>query len=259
MQTAPKHKLPGAKLMLSVATLVMLLTVGGSAWLYVSGLQTLRTLTAQNGDNAPASPGITKVVNHASHWALQMGLAAVAGGAGLFLVAVTGSRLSRGRWMKRHAQIIQEVEAKAERLLGQLADAKVLEEEARKAYGEAGQRLAEVSNAHTTLQRELDQRKQAERSLAQQTQQLERSKDVLEMHVQARTQELQKMQRRNELILNSAGEGICGFDLQGRATFVNPAVAKITGWKIEELIGKSEDAVFFPVKSAGAATVAWFA
>ena len=59
------------------------------------------------------------------------------------------------------------------------------------------------------------------------------------------------MQRRNELILNSAGEGICGFDLQGRATFVNPAAAKITGWKVEELIGKTEDAIFFPARAPG--------
>src|SRR6185436_13530737 len=81
------------------------------------------------------------------------------------------------------------------------------------------------------------------------TQQLERSKDVLELHVAARAEELQKLQRRNELILNSAGEGICGFDLQGRAAFVNPAAARITGWKIEEMIGKTEEQIFFPAGS----------
>src|SRR5262249_25433861 len=88
--------------------------------------------------------------------------------------------------------------------------------------------------------------KQAERSLAMQTKELERSKDVLEMHVQARTQELQKLQRRNESILNSAGEGIYGLDLHGKTTFVNPAAAKITGWKVEELVGKLERDVFRP-------------
>lgn len=167
---------PSAKLMLAAATSAMFLTIGGCVWLYMSGLQTLHALTAQNSDNSTANPAIIKVVNHANQWALQMGLAAIAGGAGLFLVSLMGSRLSRRKWETSHAQVIQEVEAKAERLLGQLADAKVLEEESRKACVEAGQRLAEVSNAHTTLQRELDQRKQAEKSLAQQTQQLERSK-----------------------------------------------------------------------------------
>ena len=45
---------------------------------------------------------------------------------------------------------------------------------------------------------------------------------MLELHVQARTEELQSLQRRYELILNSAGEGICGLDVEGKATFVNP-------------------------------------
>src|SRR5262249_43670552 len=51
-------------------------------------------------------------------------------------------------------------------------------------------------------------------------------------------------QRRYELILNSAGEGICGLDSDGKATFVNPAVARMTGWPIEELIGKTEAQIF---------------
>src|SRR5206468_9090494 len=88
-------------------------------------------------------------------------------------------------------------------------------------------------------------RKQAEKALTQQAQELGRSKDVLELHVQVRTQELQKLQRRYEHILNSAGEGIYGLDLEGRTTFVNPAAAKLTGWKVEELLGKSEQEVFY--------------
>ena len=42
----------------------------------------------------------------------------------------------------------------------------------------------------------------------------------------------------------TTGEGIYGLDLYGRTTFVNPATAKITGWKVEELVGKSENEVF---------------
>ena len=87
---------------------------------------------------------------------------------------------------------------------------------------------------------ELNQRKQAEKTLSQQRQELERSKDVLELHVQARTQQLQTLQRRYEHILNSAGEGIYGLDLQGKTTFVNPAAAKLTGYTVEELLGKHE-------------------
>jgi PAS domain S-box-containing protein len=90
----------------------------------------------------------------------------------------------------------------------------------------------------------LDQLKRAEKSLSQRRQELESSKTVLELHVQERTGELQKLQRRYELILNSAGEGICGLDLEGRATFVNPAVSRITGFSIGDLIGKSEKEIF---------------
>ena len=127
-----------------------------------------------------------------------------------------------------------------------MTDARVTGEEDRKAKQDVEGRLAEISKAHNLLQQELAERRQAEKSLAQQAQQLERSKDVLEMHVQARTQELQKFQRRNELILNSAGEGICGFDLDGKVTFANPAAARATGWSVEQMIGKTEAQVFFP-------------
>ena len=105
-------------------------------------------------------------------------------------------------------------------------------------------RTKELNVACDKLRAELNERKQAEKALAQQAQELGRSKDVLELHVQARTQELQKLQKRNESILNSAGEGIYGLDLQGRTTFVNPAAAKMTGWKVDELIGKPESEVF---------------
>lgn len=42
-----------------------------------------------------------------------------------------------------------------------------------------------------------------------------------------------------ELILNSAGEGIFGIDRGCNLTFVNPAAARILGYEIDELIGKS--------------------
>jgi PAS domain S-box-containing protein len=106
------------------------------------------------------------------------------------------------------------------------------------------ERTNRLASSHAQMQKELHDRRQAERVMAQQAKELERSKDVLELHVQARTQELQKLQRRYESILNSAGEGIYGLDLQGRTTFVNPATAKITGWKVEELVGRAEDEVF---------------
>lgn len=41
------------------------------------------------------------------------------------------------------------------------------------------------------------------------------------------------------MILNAAGEGIYGLDLQGRAKFVNPAAAQMTGHHLDELLGRS--------------------
>lgn len=47
----------------------------------------------------------------------------------------------------------------------------------------------------------------------------------------------QELKRHIESILDAAGEGIYGLDLEGRATFVNPAAIEMTGWSAEETIG----------------------
>ena len=42
-----------------------------------------------------------------------------------------------------------------------------------------------------------------------------------------------------ELILSSAGEGIFGTDINGNVTFANPAMTRMVGWEISELLGQS--------------------
>jgi len=54
---------------------------------------------------------------------------------------------------------------------------------------------------------------------------------------------LQRVSRQNELILSSAAEGIYGLDLQGRTIFVNPAAARMIGWAVDDLLGKSLHAI----------------
>jgi len=49
---------------------------------------------------------------------------------------------------------------------------------------------------------------------------------------------VEQLGRRNELILEAAGEGIYGLDTQGKTTFVNPAAARMLGYKPEDLIGQ---------------------
>jgi PAS domain S-box-containing protein len=68
----------------------------------------------------------------------------------------------------------------------------------------------------------------------EQSRQLEESKASVE-----------QLSRHNELILRSAGEGIYGLDLHGRVTFANPAVATLTGYTIEELLGQPMHAMLF--------------
>jgi two-component system sensor histidine kinase/response regulator len=52
-------------------------------------------------------------------------------------------------------------------------------------------------------------------------------------------------------VLETAGEGIFGLDGQGRATFINPIAAELVGWKVEELIGKSQHEITHHTKVDG--------
>ena len=49
---------------------------------------------------------------------------------------------------------------------------------------------------------------------------------------------LDNIRRQNDLILQSAGEGICGVDQEGLCTMLNPAVTALSGWSREDLLGK---------------------
>lgn len=62
---------------------------------------------------------------------------------------------------------------------------------------------------------------------------------------------LEQLRRQNELILHAAGEGIYGLDVHGDTTFVNPAAARMIGWKAQELIGKPQHDILHHSKSDG--------
>ncbi len=62
--------------------------------------------------------------------------------------------------------------------------------------------------------------------------------------------ELERLRHRNELILNSAGEGIYGLDQHGKTTFVNPAAARMLGWQVDELIGQPISTILADPQSA---------
>ncbi|MEO0458134.1 MAG: ATP-binding protein [Cyanobacteria bacterium P01_A01_bin.114] len=96
----------------------------------------------------------------------------------------------------------------------------------------------EVQALNTDLESRVMQRtielQQLNESLRQEIKQRERTLQELQ---QARDS-LKRLSHQNELILNSAGEGIYGIDPEGKAVFINPAAAKTLGYAKEKLIGQ---------------------
>ena len=79
-----------------------------------------------------------------------------------------------------------------------------------------------------------------ESRVKERTSELLQSNETLKEEISRREksdQALQRVMNQNKLILESAGEGIYGLDLDGKTTFVNPAAAKMLGHSFEELIG----------------------
>ncbi|MGO9118053.1 MAG: response regulator [Desulfomonilaceae bacterium] len=65
-----------------------------------------------------------------------------------------------------------------------------------------------------------------------------RYRDHLEQLVKDRTEELRVQEERTRLLLESAGEGIIGVNLDGEVTFVNPAASRMLGYSADEFVGK---------------------
>lgn len=112
-------------------------------------------------------------------------------------------------------------------------------------------------NAH--LKRDVKRRKAVEIELAtlnsnlercvlQRTMQLQRTNEELVKQIEQRELIIEERQRaeasierlrhQNELILNSAGDGIYGIDAQGLITFVNSTAAKMLGYEVDDLVGQ---------------------
>jgi PAS domain S-box-containing protein len=233
-------------LLLSALSLAMGLSV--SAWMYSRGAHAISGITGSGGRGLT----LDRWAEHAlllkqfDHSIMTIMVPTATGGALCLLMMLSGLGLSRRLWIRRLKAKEEEWRKTLSGLQIQLAASRSSEDilKFKQAEDTEKEQVGRLELRVAQLQTELDQLKRAEKSLSQRRQELESSKTVLELHVQERTGELQKLQRRYELILNSAGEGICGLDLEGRATFVNPAVSRITGFSIGDLIGKSEKEIF---------------
>lgn len=108
--------------------------------------------------------------------------------------------------------------------------------------------------------------------LTELTNELSATKDDLEQRVERRTFEIsvtnaslnreiaeriqaeaetERIRRRMELILESAGEGIFGLDIDGKVTFVNKAAAQMLGWDAEYLVGLSHHTLIHHTRADG--------
>lgn len=89
----------------------------------------------------------------------------------------------------------------------------------------------------TGIIRDITDRKRAEEAEI-------RYKEDLEHQVEERTRDLRRLSHQTRGILESAGDGIVGLDLDGTITFANPASAEMLGWEDGSLIGRPAAKVF---------------
>ena len=65
--------------------------------------------------------------------------------------------------------------------------------------------------------------------------------------IDRQAQQLAQLNEQTQSTLNAAAEGIVGIDLDGQATFVNPASARLLGRRVEEITGIDLHSIVHPV------------
>lgn len=232
---------------LALSGFILVVTVSLTVALYLAGKHSLheRAVQVELRGGIDAAETNFDLLRRVDRMALSLTAIALVGVVGCLAPLGVAAMTWRRRVIAQMQTKAQQWQEAAEMLQGQMAEVRRSKDHVLVAQADLERDLKEAKAANDKLREELDKRNRAERALTQRRQELESSKSVLEIHVQARTEQLQDLQRRYEMILNSAGEGVCGFDVEGKATFVNPTVAKLTGWPLAELIGKTEREIFF--------------
>lgn len=231
---------------LVLAGFILAITAGLGAGLYTYGKTVLheRAMEVVLRGGVGASEMNFDLLRRFDMIALSVTAVAVVGGVGSLIPLFVSS----GSWRRRAATQLQkrilDLQGTQIALQSQLTESRRMREGLLSSQTKLEAEAKTLRENNARMEAELERRNRAEKALTMRRQELEVSKNVLELNVMARTQELQLLQRRYEMILNSAGEGICGFDLEGKTTFVNPTVAHLTGWSIAELVGKEENEIF---------------
>jgi two-component system sensor histidine kinase TtrS len=60
-----------------------------------------------------------------------------------------------------------------------------------------------------------------------------------------------RLERQHDLILDSVADGIYGVDLEGRSTFVNRAMERMTGWDASEVVGRNQHMILHHTHADG--------
>ncbi len=240
-----------------LSSCILTATVAMSLAIYVSGKRAMheRAVEVELRGGIGAAETNFDLLRHVDHIAVSMTSLALVGGVGCLVPLLAAAMTWRRRVIAQMKAKAEQWQTTAEGLQAQIADSRRLKDSLLVKQAQLESEVARLASTNARLQEDLDKRNRSERVLTQKRQELESSKSVLELHVQARTTQLEQLQRRYEMILNSAGEGICGLDLEGKATFVNPTVAKLTGWPVSELLGKTEREIFFHNRPEGAESV----
>jgi PAS domain S-box-containing protein len=225
-----------------LSALILIATLTLSAGIYFSGKQAMPE--RQGSPSGKSASSTFELFRGFDRIALGVGELIIVGGIGALIPLVTAARRRLNAEAEKHARESHDWQVTLAGLQSQVVELRRNNNAWRTTEEKLAAQVNFLGADNARLQEELNKRNRSERMLTQRRQELESSKSVLEMHVQARTEELQSLQRRYEMILNSAGEGICGLDLEGRASFVNPAMAKLAGCPASELIGKTEQEIF---------------
>src|SRR5262245_13279723 len=173
-------RLPSVKAIAVLSVLVLAVTIALSAWSYMNGTPALRV---QGRATAPDTDTLVQnasaLLKQMDRWAFKVTLGTAMGGAGLILVSVfafawwrkalADERFGGHRNGEGDSKKLQELTSQ---LRQQAAECCRLEAELQKATVDIDNRVAErtaaLSKSYASLEAELNERKHAERMLAQQ-------------------------------------------------------------------------------------------